>query len=310
MTSATGGIAADALAQVRRTNRLLTQRVGALQDGYLARGRSLGASRLLWEVGAREKGEDVRSLRDRLGLDSGYVSRLLRSLEGEGLVTVTPSSVDRRVRVVSLTAAGRRERRLLDQRSDAVAASMLEPLQGGQRDRLVAAMAELERLLTASMVEVRAVDPAGPDAQHCLAAYYQELDRRFQAGYDPEQGLPVDPEEMRAPPGVFLVAYLLGKAVGCGGLRLPSAHQEMDQATRPAEVKRMWVDPEHRGLGVGRRLLRELEGAARERGATALRLETNEALAEAIAMYEADGFLRVPAFNDERHATHWFEKRL
>ncbi|MER6925522.1 helix-turn-helix domain-containing protein, partial [Streptomyces spiralis] len=81
--------------QVRRFNRTVTQRVGVLHDHYLGRDRPIGEARLLWEIGGQ--GEDVRRLRERLGLDSGYVSRLLRSLEADGLVTVEPHPRDRRV---------------------------------------------------------------------------------------------------------------------------------------------------------------------------------------------------------------------
>src|SRR3954468_14063083 len=104
-----------AVAQVRSFNRVVTQSVGALQDHYLSRRLPLGEARVLWEIG---EGCDLRTLRARLDLDSGYLSRLLRSLEGAGLVGIEPSSEDRRVRVARLTAAGRRERRALDRRSD------------------------------------------------------------------------------------------------------------------------------------------------------------------------------------------------
>src|SRR3954470_15009333 len=108
-----------AIEQVRSFNRTVTQRVGALQDEYLARGRPLGASRVLWEVG--EAPIDVRALRARLDLDSGYLSRLLRALESEGLIVVEPGASDRRVRTARLTAAGRAERAVLDAESDALA---------------------------------------------------------------------------------------------------------------------------------------------------------------------------------------------
>src|SRR5262249_39001669 len=117
--------------KVRSFNRLITERVGALNDHYLARDRSLGEARLLWEVGV--EGSDVRRLRSRLGLDSGYLSRLLRSLEVAHLVTVNPNSADRRVRTVQLTRAGRAERDLLDRRSDELARSFLEPLSTAER---------------------------------------------------------------------------------------------------------------------------------------------------------------------------------
>src|SRR5215510_9193891 len=94
--------------RVRSFNRTVTERVGALHDRFLGRRRPLAEARLLWEVGVR--GADVRELRARLSLDSGYASRLLRSLERQRLVALEPSRADRRVRRVRLTAAGRAER--------------------------------------------------------------------------------------------------------------------------------------------------------------------------------------------------------
>src|SRR5215210_7765421 len=147
-----------AVEQVRRFNRTVTQRVGALSDDYLARDRPLGAARVLWEIGT--EGCEVRTLRTRLELDSGHASRLLRSLEAAGMVRVAPSPSDRRIRVARLTDAGITERALLDDRSDDLAASMFAPLDGDQRERLVAAMRTVERLLTFAAVEIRQVDPA------------------------------------------------------------------------------------------------------------------------------------------------------
>jgi DNA-binding MarR family transcriptional regulator len=286
--------------RVRHFNRVVTQRVGALDDHYLGRDRPLGEARVLWEIGS--DGVDVRSLRARLALDSGYLSRLLRSLEADGLVVVEPSPEDRRVRTVRLTAAGVRERVVLDRRSDALARSMLEPLSDGQRQRLLAAMADVEHLLTATLVEIAPVDPDDPRAQHCLRSYFAELDRRFDAGFDPTQALPLDAAEMRPPAGSFIVATLGAEPVGCGALKL--------HGRKPAEIKRMWVAPEVRGLGVGRRLLTALEHAAAAAGARAVQLETNEALVEAIAMYRSSGYREIAPFNDEPYAHHWFEKRV
>src|SRR5512132_3236666 len=102
--------------QVRRFNRTVTERAGALDDHFLGGARPLGEARLLWEIG--RDGCEVRALRARLGLDSGYVSRLLRALERAGLVAVTAAEGDRRIRVARLTASGRAERADLDRRSD------------------------------------------------------------------------------------------------------------------------------------------------------------------------------------------------
>src|ERR1700722_4631064 len=95
----------ELIGPVRRFNRTVTERIGVLSDDYLARSRPLGASRVLWEIGAG--GADVRSLRARLQLDSGYLSRLLRGLEAEGLVAVQAGDGGRRGRAVALTAGGR-----------------------------------------------------------------------------------------------------------------------------------------------------------------------------------------------------------
>jgi DNA-binding MarR family transcriptional regulator/GNAT superfamily N-acetyltransferase len=286
--------------QVRRFNRSVTQRVGALNDRFLARDRPLAEARLLWEVGP--DGCEVRALRSRLELDSGHASRLLRSLEADGLVEVVQSSADRRVRTARLTPAGLREREVLDRRSDDLAQSFLEPLSPDQRDRLVTAMAEVERLLSAAMVEIRPVDPAHPDARSCIRSYFAELDRRSDSGFDPGAGIPAEPHELRPPAGVFLVAYLRSEAIGCGAVK------HHDDA--PSEIKRMWVAGGARGLGLGRRLLTELEAWAVQRGARTLRLETNRALTEAIALYRSAGYRELPAFNDEPFAHHWFEKQL
>ncbi|UCM91440.1 bifunctional helix-turn-helix transcriptional regulator/GNAT family N-acetyltransferase [Streptomyces marincola] len=286
--------------RVRRFNRAVTARLGVLHDHYLGRDRPVGEARLLWEIG--EDGQDVRRLRESLGLDSGYLSRLLRSLQADGLVTVEPHARDRRVRTARLTAAGRAERRVLDDRSDELAGALLAPLNPAARDRLVAAMAEVERLLTAATVRVEAVDPGHPDAAHCLRSYAAELAERFDTGFDPALSLLPDAGELKPPRGLFLVARLNGEPVGCAGLRLP--------AGAPAEIKRMWVAPGSRGLGLARRLVAELEAAAVRHGHDLLRLDTNRALDAAVALYRACGFREVPAFNDERYAHHWFEKRI
>src|SRR5919108_1940251 len=99
---------ATSIEQVRRFNRTVTQRVGALSDRFLARDRPLAEARMLWEIGV--EGCEVRALRNRLELDSGHASRLLRSLEAAGMVEVEPSPAHRRVRIARLTRSGLRGR--------------------------------------------------------------------------------------------------------------------------------------------------------------------------------------------------------
>jgi DNA-binding MarR family transcriptional regulator/GNAT superfamily N-acetyltransferase len=286
--------------QVRSFNRTMTERVGVLNDHFLGRNHPPGEARLLWEIGS--EGASIRELRRRLDLDSAYVSRLLRSLEGQGLIVVGTSENDRRVRHVQLTEAGIRERAELDYRADAFARSLLEPLAESQRVKLVAAMAQVERLLIASMVKIAVTDPTSPDARWCFEHYFAELGGRFDAGFDPTLSISAHAHELTSPTGLLLVAHLREEPIGCGALKF---HENA-----PGELKRMWVAPPARGLGLGRRLLLALEQAAREAGVAVLHLETNRTLIEAIHLYRDCRYQEVEAFNDEPYAHHWFEKYL
>jgi DNA-binding MarR family transcriptional regulator/GNAT superfamily N-acetyltransferase len=289
------------VAQVRRFNRTVTQRAGALNTRFLSLDRPLALSRLLWEIGT--EGGEIVMLRARLGIDSGQLSRMLRALERDELVTVTPSAADARVRVARLTAKGVAERAILDERSDEAAASILKPLDDPQRDELVAAMRTVERLLATSLVDLRQVDPASPDARRCLRAYVTELNRRApQRGFDPTKGATAEPHEVRPPRGAFVVAYQRGEPVGCGAVK----HQPHEVT----DIKRMWVSESARGLGLGRRLLEHLERLAREHGSREAHLETSDVLPEAIALYRSSGYVEVPPFNDEPFADRWFTKPL
>jgi DNA-binding MarR family transcriptional regulator/GNAT superfamily N-acetyltransferase len=290
----------EMIEQVRRFNRTVTQRIGALDDAFLARGRPLGQARVLWEIGP--EGSDVRRLRARLDLDSGHLSRLLRSLEGDGLIFVEPSDTDGRVRTARLTSRGRAERAELDRLSDDAAAALLEPLSARQRDRLMTAMAEVGRLLTASAVQVGVCDPRHPDARRAVQAYLSELSRRFEEGFDPGRGISATDEEVSPPAGLFLLATLHAEPVGCGVLKFRQG--------APAHIKRMWVAPSVRGLGLGRRLLAELEAQAAAHGVSTVQLETHRALGEAFSLYQTAGYREVAAFNDEPYAHHWFEKAI
>lgn len=290
----------SAVSVVRRFNRTVAERSGTIGDAFLRRGRPYGESRILWEIG--RKGAEIRGLRARLGLDSGYVSRVLRSLQDQGLIDITTSRRDGRVRFAELTRAGRAECAELDRRSDRVAWSFLEPLSSGQREKLLSAMNEVERLLCASMVVIAIEDPHTADARWCLGQYISELNERFEAGWDPSRSISAGEEELVQPRGLMLVARLRGRPVGCGALKFHRG--------APTELKRMWISPGLRGLGLARRLLRELESHAKASGGRVVHLETNRALQEAIHLYRTSGYREVAAFNDEPYADHWFEKQL
>lgn len=288
----------DPVAQIRRFNRFVTWRVGALDQSYLRRGRPLGEARVLFEVA---HGAELRHLRARLGLDSGYLSRLLRSLEKQELIDVAGNAADARVRRVRLTAKGRAECRAYEKLSDALALSILEPLNDREREELGGAMDRVEHLVGLSAVEISVVPPASKEAQFCLREYFRELSRRFDAGFDPQRSNTLSEAELMPPAGVFVLARLECCIAGCGALKIGKGI---------GEVKRMWTHPSARGRGVAKAVLRRLERVARAAGLKILRLETNRALKEAHGLYRREGFREVAPFNAEPYAHHWFEKRL
>ena len=291
----------ETVAALRTFNRSYTQRIGVLAESYLDTGRPLGPSRLLFEIGA--DGARVADLRRRLGLDSGYLSRLLRQLEHEELITLARDSADGRQRRVRLSAKGRREWRRLDQRSEQCARRLVDPLSDRQQAELAAALATADRLLRVATVAFDIVDPESADAQQTLSQYFAELDVRFRTGFDPGNGgASHDASAMRAPAGAFVVMRSDESAIGCGGV------QRIDATT--GEIKRMWIHPDWRGLGLGARLLSRLELIAVDLGRSRVVLDTNESLLEAIAMYGRAGYHPIKRYNDNPYAHHWFAKRV
>ena len=142
--------------------------------------------------------------------------------------------------------------------------------------------------------------PTTPDARFCLSCYFEELQQRFDAGFNAgEAAAALD--EFLPPRGAFLVIRRNGEPVACGGIK---------PFEGAAYIKRMWVSPNARGLGLGKRLLRALEDKARSLGYPKVCLETNKALAEAQQLYRSAGYREVAPFNNEPYAHHWFEKRL
>src|SRR3954469_4428234 len=246
------------IALVRSFNRLVARQVGALNDRHLG-SRPLGESRVLFEIG--DRGATPRDVRARLGLDSGYLSRMLAALRRDGLIEAEADPDDRRTRRLRLTAAGRSEMGELDRISDELAASALAPLDAGQRERLLRAQAEVRRLLAISMVTIGREDPSSSDARWCLGHFFAELAERFEEAFDPARTLPALDLD------AFLIARLSGQPAACGVLR----------TLRPGvgEILRMWVDRPHRGLGIGARMLDALEAEAAALGHASVLLYTN-----------------------------------
>jgi DNA-binding MarR family transcriptional regulator/predicted GNAT family N-acyltransferase len=285
-------------AVVRRFNRSYTQRIGALEDSFLGMGMPLSHERLLFEIGSASG--TVQGLRARLGLDSGYLSRLLRRLESDGLVAVTEDPDDRRRRRVGLTRKGRAHWAKLDRRSEERARLLVEPLTERQRERLARALAEADLLVRAATVSLDTVDPQSEAAREAVGCYFAEIGRRF--GYVVTGESEKDAKLLVPPHGAFVVAVGDGEPVACGGVQ--TIGEEV------GEIKRMWVHGDWRGAGLGSRLLRHLEDIARSLRHRFVRLDTNETLEEAIGMYERAGYRRIARYNDNLFATHFYERGL
>lgn len=169
------------------------------------------------------------------------------------------------------------------------------------------------------MVSYADVSVTEPIAHRMLAAYFEER----AAGFPPQLGayrttFP-DPEQFIPPTGVFLIAHDEDdNPAGCGGVRSLYSEQQADTPDASAglrhvvryEIKHLWVEPAHRGLGLGRSILAELEDRARGFGATEVVLDTNSSLEAAGGLYRSSGYESIEPYNDNPNATDWFRKLL
>ncbi|MBP0616569.1 bifunctional helix-turn-helix transcriptional regulator/GNAT family N-acetyltransferase [Jiella mangrovi] len=288
----------DPVSRFRRFARAVTAEVGALDSSFLGRGRPLGAARVLNAIGHGKR--EVGEIRSYLGLDSGLVSRLLRGLGDEGLVATSPDRSDGRKRIATLTAAGEAEfaayEALANERAEAALSRHADT------EALLAAMDLVASAFGRDRIEFREMDPRSEVARHCLGEYYAELARRIEGGFDVKLSADPEAETMVRPRGAFLVAFSDDMPVGCVGLK--------GTCSDYCEVKRLWVEPAARGLGLARRFMARVEEIARDLGVPALRLDTNKALPEAIAMYRKTGWTEIERFNDDPYPDHFFEKKL
>lgn len=293
----------DHIAVLRRFNRSFTARIGVLEERFLGLDRPLGHARVLFEIGSgHDAAVAVRDLRAGLDLDSGYLSRILRALEGDGLIEVVADARDARQRTACLTAEGRDEWARLDERSDQLAAAVIGGLGARHRDRLASALDEADRLLSAARATFEVTDPRSDDARHAMTCYFDELDRRFPGGFDPGDALDAGADALTVPAGRFVVVRSDGAVVGCGGVQV--------LADGAAEIKRMWIGDAVRGLGLGARLLRTLEEHALALGCDEVRLDTNGVLTDAVALYRRAGYHRIPRYNANPYPDLFFSKDL
>lgn len=288
----------DQITRFRNFSRCVAVEIGALEDSFLNRGRPLGSARVLNAIGLGY--ENVADLRTFLSLDTGLLSRLLRGLEAEALIETRPNPADRRGRIAKLTALGRREFDVYETLSNERAAAVLARHNNARH--LLDAMDVVTIALSRDDIVFAETDYSSPLAAECLNAFATELSNRLNSGFDLENSGDPDLSQMKHPHGTFVVAKLGNMALGCVGIK--------GNGTDIAEVKRMWIAPAARGLGLARRLMTTAEDAARALGITTLRLDTNHVLHEAVSLYHKTGWTEIDRFNDDPYPDVFFEKSL
>ena len=277
-----------AVADTRAFNRFYTTLVGLLDEGLLRSRFSLTEARILFELANRD-GLTATDLAGDLGIDSAYLSRILRKFRSDGLLTAEPSARDGRERILALTAKGRAAFEQLDIASREEVRGLLEPLAASVRGELIGAMNTIERILAADddVCEPYLIRSHGPGDIGWIIHRHGVL-------YSQEYGFDETFEGLVAGiAGRFLeshdpkrehcwVAERHGKPVGSVFL--------VDAGDRVAKLRMLYVEPSTRGLGIGNRLVRECMGFAKRAGYERMTLWTNDINAAACRIYAREGF--------------------
>ena len=293
----------DRIAAIRRFNRYYTRRIGVLNDAMLESELSLPEVRVMWELGHERQVATASRLREMLGIDAGYLSRILRSFREHGWVHSVPAPEDARVRYLELTARGRRTLRILEERSSQEVGKAIATLSPGEQDRLVDAMRTIETLLEGrsgpwpyALREPRAGDYGWIIQRHGeLYAREYGWDETFEglvAGIVARFAKHHDPRREHC-----WLAESNGTIAGCVFLVRRSASV--------AQLRCLLVEPFARGLGVGSALVRQCIAFARAARYRKVMLWTNSILHAARRTYEREGF---KLLEEEKH--HSFGKDL
>lgn len=273
---------------VRRFGRFYTRRIGVLEEGLLHSPFSLTEARVIYELAHREP-VSAAVLGDDLGLDAGYLSRVVATLERRGIVSKAISPDDGRVRLLALTQAGRQEFATLNEASRAQVESMLTALEPAERASLIDSMARIREILgedEPAEVPYLLRPPVPGDLGWVIQTHGRMYHREY--GWNEQfEGLVskvvsefvkhFDPERERC-----WIAEKDGDSVGSVFL--------VRKSERVAQLRLLLVTPQARGLGIGGRLVRECTQFARDAGYEAITLWTNSVLHAACRLYEREGY--------------------
>jgi DNA-binding MarR family transcriptional regulator/GNAT superfamily N-acetyltransferase len=294
----------DPVQTIRRFNRFYTRQIGVLQEHLLQSQFSLTEVRVLYELAHREN-ITAKDLCLDLGLDRGYVSRMLQTFEAHGWIKTAPSPDDRRRQFLSLTAKGHRVFDPLERRSSHEVAAMLARLSPSQQKKMLVAIRDIESVLapsqpTATPYILRQHRPGdmGWVVQRHGELYWREYryDERFEAlvaEIVAEFIQNLDPKRERC-----WIAERNGENVGSVFL--------VKKSSSIAKLRLLLVEPSVRGMGIGKRLVEECVRFAREIGYKKIMLWTQSELAAARGIYKGAGFKLV---GEEKHDS-WSRKKL
>ena len=292
----------DKVSAIRAFNRFYTRHIGVLSAGLLDTPYSLTEARILFEIGARETCE-TGELRRMLGLDAGYLSRILSRFETDGLITRERSAADARRQVIRLTETGRKARAMLDERSAEQIRGVLAPLSEEDQRRLVSAMGVIQEILGgARPAQPYVIRPPRPGELGWVVHRHGVL-------YHDEYGWDETFEQLvldivaeyvagQGDKGVAAwIAELDGEPVGC----IACTRQDAETA----KLRLFLVEPSARGRGIGTRLVDECLRFARGAGYKRITLLTYDVLADARRIYQRAGFQL-----EESHPERAFGKDL
>jgi DNA-binding MarR family transcriptional regulator/GNAT superfamily N-acetyltransferase len=296
MNDAASPLSEQRIAGVRRFTRFYTRQIGVLREGLHASDFSLAQARVLYELANRAAPTAAEIARD-LGLDAGYLSRILRGFTQRGFLTRTRSQQDGRQAHLSLTPAGRAAFAPLDRGSHDEVAAMLAPLSAGAQARLIEAMGTIEHLL----------GERAREAPPCLLRAHQPGDMgwvvsRHGALYAQEYQWNMEFEALVAEIVAAFIKNFDARRERCWIAEIDGAPVGsvflVKQSDAVAKLRLLLVEPQARGLGIGARLVSECIRFARQSGYRTITLWTNDVLVAARRIYQAAGFRLV---QEEKH---------
>ncbi|SRR6266496_791829 len=290
----------DQVFTIREFNRFYTARLGLLRKRYLEGEFSLTEARILYEIESSPK-LTASTLRSTLGLDAGYVSRILALLTKRKLALQTVSSADGREKLLTLSKTGQRKLAELNEQSALQIKNLLKPLSAVDRNTVTASLSKVRSILSQDQkpaVRIVRVAEVNGDALRLLQEYYEAINVVQRDRPEVVQEIIED-----ASSGMWL-AYTKGEAVGCVVLR------RLKSFSFAGECKRLYVQPRARGRGIANALLDAQEGYARSEGLQWIYLDSHDGLKAAIALYRERGYVPCERYNDNPQATVFLRKRI